>query len=154
MNKPNPYDLKRGLFLHRQIKTEKSTIGRLIIQPEDREGFYCCDTLEDKYRDLTKEAKVFGETCIMPKRYLVQNIVMPRIGIVCPHLYDVEFFEGIFIHPANKPEQILGCIAPGYEPGNVKDFVENSQKAFRKLMSYIGNWEGLYFIDIKNQFLS
>jgi hypothetical protein len=65
----------------------------------------------------------------------------PRLGIVTPHILVPERDKaaggdaGIRIHPANYPEQLLGCIAVGdkAEP----DAVDHSKNAFARLMGVL-----------------
>lgn len=65
----------------------------------------------------------------------------PRLGIVTPHIRVPERDQaaggdaGLRIHPANYPEQLLGCIAVGdkAEP----DAVDHSKNAFARLMAVL-----------------
>ena len=125
------------LKLKRIFKGEKYTIGHLYVN--DR---YFCDTLEDKVRNLPKEPKVYGETAIPAGIYEIDmNTVSPKFknrtwakkwkGIV-PRLKNVPYFEGVLIHPLNRPEESYGCIGLGENsrPG----MVLNSTYYFHRLM--------------------
>lgn len=55
-----PYDnTKNEIEVVRIYCTENETVGKFLIN-----GEYICDTLEDRYRDLTKEEKKAGKTAI------------------------------------------------------------------------------------------
>ena len=65
----------------------------------------------------------------------------PRLGIVTPHIRVPSRDQaaggdaGLRIHPANYPEQLLGCISVGdkAEP----DAVDHSKNAFARLMAVL-----------------
>ena len=76
-------------------------------------GLLFCDTLEDKWRDLTKEKKVPGETCIPAGRYRVVMDYSNRFKRVMPHILDVKYFEGVRIHAGNVRADTDGCILLG-----------------------------------------
>lgn len=84
------------------------TIGRLSI-----DGKYYCDTLEDKVRDLSKEAKVMHQTAIPAGTYKVIVNVSPRFKRELPRLLDVPHFDGILIHRGNTAADTSGCILVG-----------------------------------------
>ena len=46
------------IIVERSIFTDHQTIGKMYLE---RNKIYLCDTLEDKYRDLSKEPKIFGD---------------------------------------------------------------------------------------------
>lgn len=96
------------LELKRKVLTQRSSTGELFIN-----GLSICFTLEDKTRG-PKETKVFGETAIPLGRYEVVINRSPRFGIDMPLLLDVPGFQGVRIHPGNKPEDTEGCILVGY----------------------------------------
>ena len=76
-------------------------------------GLLFCDTLEDKWRDLTKEKKVPGETCIPAGRYRVIMDYSNRFKRVMPHILDVPNFKGVRIHAGNTRADTEGCILLG-----------------------------------------
>jgi len=127
------------LIIIRQIFTDQSTIGRLIVQPEGCEGEYLCDTLEDRYRDLTKEQKVFGETSIPYGCYDATMSMWESGGYVTPILYGVPKFSGIRIHKGNDKDDTNGCILVGYN--SAIDFIKSSRVAFNDLMQRISMWD-------------
>jgi hypothetical protein len=52
-----------------------------------------------------------------------------------PLLQHVPGYEGIRLHPGNKPEHTEGCLLPGKT--KARDFVGNSQAAFEALFAKI-----------------
>ena len=109
------------LNLKRIFKGESYTIGRLYI-----DNIYFCDTVEDKCRDLSKEAKVYGETAIPEGTYSVIVNISPRFKRDLPRLLDVPYFEGILIHAGNTAKDSHGCILVG--ENKQKGMVLNSRK--------------------------
>lgn len=134
------------LKLERIYKGPLYTIGKLYINEH-----YFCDTLEDTDRGLSQSQsiqeiqarKLYGVTAIPTGRYLVDmNTVSSKFGTkswaipnkgVVPRLMDVRGFEGILIHPGNKPEDTLGCILVGLN--KIKGQVIDSVTYYKKLMS-------------------
>ena len=104
------------LLLERMYLKAAYTIGRLSVG-----GARFCDTLEDRVRDLSREAKVGGKTAIPAGRYPVVVNRSPRFGRDLPRLLDVPGFTGILIHRGNTPADTSGCILVGEnrEPGRV-----------------------------------
>ena len=123
--------------LKRIFKGDKYTIGHLYIN-----NIYFCDTLEDKVRNLPKEPKVYGETAIPAGIYEIDmNTVSPKFksrswakkwGGIVPRLKNVPYFEGVLIHPLNKPEETYGCIGVG--DNQVVGGLVNSTIQFNRLM--------------------
>jgi hypothetical protein len=125
------------LKIKRIFKGDKYTIGHLYIN-----NIYFCDTLEDKVRNLPKEPKVYGETAIPAGTYEIDmNTVSPKFknrswakkwGGIVPRLKNVPYFEGVLIHPFNRPEESYGCVGIGEnsKPG----MVLNSVRYFQILM--------------------
>lgn len=89
-------------------RTNKLTEGFLYI-----DGLLFSDTLEDKWRNLTKEKKIPGETCIPAGRYRVVMDYSNRFKRVMPHILDVKYFEGVRIHAGNIRADTDGCILLG-----------------------------------------
>src|SRR5947207_2810219 len=112
------------LRLHRQWFTSNSTIGELTVdgQPE-------CFVLEDPYR--ADGVKVPGATCIPRGLYQIQITFSNRFQRELPLLLHVPGFEGIRIHPGNKPADTEGCLLPGKT--RMIDFVSQSREAFNSL---------------------
>lgn len=133
------------LKIKRDLKEQKFTIGKLYI-----DGKYFCDTLEDKDRGLVQsqplseisKAKVYGETAIPTGKYeLNMDTVSPKFRLrtwaspyngVVPRIMNVPGFEGVLIHPGNKPEDTLGCILVGIYKGYGR--VIESTMVFHNLM--------------------
>jgi hypothetical protein len=103
------------------------TIGRLYV-----DGEYFCDTLEDRVRNLRKEAKVAGETAIPDGRYKVTITMSPRFGRLLPLLHDVPQFTGVRIHSGNTAKDTQGCILVGFN--KVKGKVVDSRKTETELV--------------------
>lgn len=101
------------ITLKRKYFNKEYTIGELYINEQ-----YICNTLEDTYRDLSKEAKISNKTCIPYGRYKVIVNYSPKFKRTLPRLLNVPYFEGILIHRGNTPNDTSGCILPG----------ENTQK--------------------------
>lgn len=122
--------IQMELRIRRVVCKDTYTIGKLEVLEN---GVYkrICDTLEDKVRDYNKdgdlldagETKVYGQTAIPYGKYEVDmNSISPKFqsrewgkkykGFV-PLIKNVKHFDGIRIHPANKPEDLLGCIGVG-----------------------------------------
>lgn len=96
------------LTLTRVALRDTYTIGRLEVN-----GSRYCDTLEDRVRDLAREAKVPGRTAIPAGRYRVAYNYSPKFRRKMPRLLAVPHFDGILIHAGNDPEDTAGCILVG-----------------------------------------
>lgn len=118
------------LKLHRIYFGETYTIGRLYI-----DDVYFCDTLEDKYRDLGKEAKVYGKTCIPFGVYRIIITYSPKFARRLPLLVNVPCFDSIRIHSGNTSEDTEGCILIG--ENKEKGKVINSRATMLKLMTIL-----------------
>ena len=56
----------------------------------------------------------------------------------------------IQIHVANKASELRGCIAPGLSINSTRDAVLSSVLAFNKLRDYIGGWDQVWWLEVKN----
>lgn len=92
----------------RRALRPKYTIGSMYI-----DGTYFCDTLEDRVRDLPREAKVPGQTAIPAGTYTVTVNRSPKFGRDLPRLLNVPHFDGILIHRGNTAADTSGCILVG-----------------------------------------
>lgn len=116
--------------------TDKSTISECSI-----DGVKECVILEDKVRE--NEPKVFGQTAIPYGHYKVIVTKSERFSklaghdVYLPLLLNVPNYEGVRIHPGNKPEDTEGCLLPGTE--SATDMVANSRTAFIRLNDKINN---------------
>lgn len=122
----NVSKLECNLRLERECLEER-TLGKLYINNE-----FFCDTIEDKYRDLSKEKKVYGETCIPFGTYKVIINMSPKYGRLMPRLLDVPHFEGILIHSGNTEQDSAGCLIVGERSGQK---VINSRDTFNRLFN-------------------
>lgn len=93
-----------NLELRRIALRDTYTIGRLYV-----DGRYFCDTLEDKVRDLSREAKVPGRTAIPEGTYRVVVNISPKFRRMLPRLLDVPGFDGVLIHRGNTDADTAGC---------------------------------------------
>lgn len=103
------------------------TIGKLYLNDK-----YLCDTLEDTYRDLSKEQKVAGATAIPIGVYKVVLSYSNRFKEVLPELLNVPYFEAIRIHAGNFAKDTWGCILVG--ENKIKGGLINSRKALDNLI--------------------
>ena len=115
--------------------TNSYTIGQLFLN-----GQYFCDTIEDKYRDLSKEKKVYCETAIPFGPYKVVINHSPKFGRLMPRLLNVPHFEGILIHSGNTEKSSCGCIIVGRKSGKM---VINSKDTFNKLFERLKEYSNL-----------
>jgi hypothetical protein len=106
--------------------TDKSTIGELAV-----EGEFECYTLED----VVREEKIKGETAIPAGTYEIAITFSNKFKKYLPLLMNVPNFEGVRIHPGNRPEDTEGCILVGQTKDN--DFVGHSVAAFESLFPKI-----------------
>ena len=129
------------LQVQRIAKRDTYTIGRLYI---DGERF--CDTLEDRVRDLNKEAKVKGQTAIPTGRYKVFLTYSPRFKRILPLLCDVPHFTGVRIHRGNTAKDTEGCILVGYnrEVGKVLDSAATEQRLMAILQNAANRGEQIF----------
>lgn len=133
------------LTLKRVALRDTYTIGRLYVN-----GTLYCDTLEDKVRDLTREAKVYGKTAIPAGRYEVVFNYSPKYGRKMPRLLNVPHFDGILIHSGNDEYDTAGCILVGQN--KVVGKVLNSVATFEPLRLKIEQAckRGKVFITVTN----
>lgn len=115
------------LKLKRKALEPEYTIGDLFIN-----GEFFCNTLEDTYRDLSKEKKIPGKTAIPYGKYEVILNYSPRFKKELPRLLNVSHFDGVLIHGGNTPEDTEGCILVGENA--IKGKVINSTSYKKKLI--------------------
>lgn len=127
-----------------------ATIGELYL-----DGVRECHTLEDPVRDgddgiLQKEEKIYGETAIPAGRYEIILSFSNRFNRLLPLLLNVPHFQGIRIHPGNKPEHTHGCILVGNWEGGDKEIIGDSRATFARIFVRIleASAHGKVFIDI------
>ena len=76
-------------------------------------------------------------SCIPLGEYECHREKSARFGRVLYELHDVPGRSELKIHPANKPEQLQGCIALGTVLGHASMPVLMSREAERKLVEYM-----------------
>ena len=110
---------------------ETYTIGRLYV-----DGVYICDTIEDKVRELnTAEDKVYGKTAIPVGTYPADLYFSRKFGYTVVRLFNVPYFEGIYIHKGNTEKDSLGCIIVGYN--DRKGWVSKPTVAMNKIVDVL-----------------
>lgn len=92
------------LKIERKYKKENYTIGNFYVN-----GAFLCNTLEDKWRDLTKEIKIAGQTAIPEGRYRVILSYSDRFKRIMPEILNVPYFAAIRIHSGNTTADTAGC---------------------------------------------
>lgn len=107
--------------LKRRFYADTYTIGTLSI-----DGKRVCDTLEDKVRNMPKEAKVHGQTAIPCGTYEVIMNYSNHFKKRMPLLLSVPYFEGVRLHAGNSAKDTEGCILVG--ENKVKGMLINSRK--------------------------
>lgn len=130
----NVSNLECNLRLERECLEER-TLGKLYINKE-----FFCSTIEDKYRDLSKEKKVYGETCIPFGTYKVIINMSPKYGRLMPRLLDVPHFDGILIHSGNTEQDSAGCLLVGKRSGQK---VINSRDTFNRLFARLEKYSNI-----------
>ena len=130
----NVSKLECNLRLERECLEER-TLGKLYINKE-----FFCSTIEDKYRDLSKEKKVYGKTCIPFGTYKVIINMSPKYGRLMPRLLDVPHFDGILIHSGNTEQDSAGCIIVGKRSGQK---VINSRDTFNRLFARLEKYSNI-----------
>lgn len=124
MQKSMEIKVKRRYF------ADTYTIGTMYV---DGERF--CDTLEDRYRDMSKEPKVTGQTAIPYGTYKLVVNRSPKFGRDLPRLLGVPHFDGILIHRGNSPADTSGCILVG--ENRVKGRVVDSTRFEARLVELL-----------------
>ena len=123
-----------NINLKRTDFTENSTISDVTIN-----GNWVCYVLEDKDRQgnnaWDSSLKVKGKTAIPRGTYEIAITFSNRFQKYLPLLIGVPDFEGIRIHPGNKPEDTEGCLLPGQFKN--RDMVTSSKAAFSNLFALI-----------------
>lgn len=126
--------MTKKIKVSRIFKGPTYTIGKLYI-----DGVYICDTIEDRVRVLkTKADKVYGETAIPAGKYKADKYFSKKFGYNVLRLFDVPFFEGIYVHKGNTEKDSLGCIIVGYN--DKKGWVSRPSEAMAKIMAIIGEF--------------
>ena len=104
------------------------TIGTCTV-----DGEYISDSIEDKVRVLNSiEDKVYGETAIPAGEYDADIYFSKKFGYKVIRLFNVPFFEGIYVHKGNTAKDSHGCIIVG--KNDKKGWVSNPTIAMNKLI--------------------
>jgi hypothetical protein len=130
------------LALNRCWLTEKSTIGKLII-----DEVFECWTLEDHYRGDDMSKKVARETAIPCGTYQVVITHSQRFGVEMPLLLNVPGFSGIRIHPGNTSKDTEGCVLVGHTRG--PDQILGSRVAYESLFAKLKKAQGPIEITVR-----
>lgn len=125
---------KANLHLKRDTFTDEFTLGKLYLNDK-----FFCYTVEDKYRDLMKEEKVYGKTAIPKGTYQVIINMSNRFKKLMPLLLNVPYFKGIRIHSGNTSKDSEGCIIVGDK--RTSNGVALSRVAFNKLMQELKKYD-------------
>ena len=104
------------------------TIGRITV-----DGLFISDSIEDKVRVLNSiKDKVYGETAIPAGTYKADIYFSKKFGYKVVRLFDVPYFEGIYIHKGNTEKDSHGCVIVG--KNDKKGWVSNPTIAMNKLI--------------------
>jgi inhibitor of KinA sporulation pathway (predicted exonuclease) len=123
--------ITKTINIKRLYFKEFYTIGKCTV-----DGEYICDTIEDKVRVLnSKEDKVYGETAIPAGTYNADIYFSKKFGYKVVRLFDVPYFEGIYVHKGNTAKDSLGCIILGYN--DKKGWVSRPTIALNKLIKAV-----------------
>jgi predicted chitinase len=114
---PDPTDNHAIFKVIRYNFLEDRTLGKLYIN----DNFFC-DTLEDRYRDISKEKKVKGETAIPMGIY---PLTIGPTGLSkktaptgrAPLVNNIPHFSGVRIHRWGRPQDTDGCLLVGQLEG-------------------------------------
>ena len=155
------------LILDRKYKKLSYTIGNLyIIDEKTSKPVFFSNTLEDTDRGLSqsmpieqiRSLKQKSITAIPKGRYeITLNIVSPKYskkksfvsfcGAKMPRLLNVPGYDGVLIHPGNKPEDTDVCILVG--KNDKKGWISNSTNTFKDLYNKLKSSKTKIFITIK-----
>jgi hypothetical protein len=148
--------LNPRLRLERYIHGNNATIGK-VIDPDNGNKYIC----------YTVERSAYGTPCRIPAgTYKVQLYHSPHLeGLAIKkglsaiearlkarvwQLQNVPGRTAIQIHVANRYSELRGCIAPGLTVAQDKESVLSSRLAFQKLVSYVGSWDAIWELEVKD----
>ena len=152
------YTIGNLYILPEQAANEDSITPTQTINKEKAVPEWFCNTMEPTARKLTSQMpqtvirrhKIIGKTAIPTGRYRVLITRSRRFGRWLPLLLNVKGFEGIRIHPGNKPEDTQGCILLGFNhrKGYVLDSTQCVQQLMRRMTEAIEKGEKV-FVEVR-----
>ncbi len=120
--------MKLILARSKTFSNDRQTTGVLFNEQLDE----LCKILELPWLDNVRR-----KSCIPEGEYRVMAHQSPKFG-ACFWVRDVPGRSEILIHPANYTRQLLGCLAPGLDFGDIDGDgvidVKSSRKAMEKLL--------------------
>lgn len=127
------------IHIKRFAKGKEYSVGWMYI-----DGYYICDTLEDKVRELPEKCpytpkwqsckckeKVYAETAIPAGEYTGRVSYSPAFKRYLIEIMNVPHFLGIRVHGGNHKDHTEGCILVGEYTDN--GWLSNSQKTLTKV---------------------
>lgn len=121
--------MKLILARSKTFSNDRQTTGVLFNEQLDE----LCKILELPWLDNVRR-----KSCIPEGEYRVMAHQSPKFG-ACFWVRDVPGRSEILIHPANYTRQLLGCLAPGLDFGDIDGDgvidVKSSRKAMDKLLT-------------------
>lgn len=146
------------LFLHRDYRDDTCTVGLIT------NGVKTLQTMERPWiASPDSVAGMKGRSCIAPGRYRLErhsSDAHPNVWALVNHALDVFHWEEevppirrgkartvVLIHPANRAEELKGCIAPGTERARWSRSVWavlNSRDAVNQIRTWIGGSLDVY----------
>jgi hypothetical protein len=141
--------------VHRQHPSDYCVVGQFVLD-SGQQWF----SLELPLLFEGQE-NVPDKCCVLAGEYDVENLYSEHFAKMMPHVVGVPGRTAIEIHPASRPKDLLGCVAPAanwytQNPTSVEDVVVNgSQEAFgvfdSLFMSALSNNESVK-ISFTNEF--
>ena len=119
----------KELLIDRYAPEEKQTVGAFFGLDKNRSIIFECDSIELPWLDNKNDI-----SCIPAKTYTVVKRWSKKYKHHL-HITNVEGRTWILIHPANKVNQLQGCIATGTT--KEQGVLHQSKLAHTKLMNII-----------------
>lgn len=113
------------LDVYRLFETDRSITGRMTVN-----GAPFCATLEPaRFHPVHPD-----HPCVPAGVYKVCLTLSPHFGYITPEVLDVPSRTHIRIHRGNEPIDSLGCTLVGLTAGPSRDWINESERAFDRLM--------------------
>ena len=110
---------------------ETYTVSRITV-----DDVYVCDGMEDKVRVLNSiEDKIKHKTAIPAGTYDADIYFSKKFGYKVIRLFDVPYFEGIYVHKGNTAKESHGCIIVG--KNDKKGWLSNPTIYMNKLIEAV-----------------